>query len=140
MSDLFTPYATLPEMEKLTEHYCQKNVDRSVLVTNNIPITQADMKLMRKYFESYINMTGNVSAYFDVRLALIVSWIFAEKYHYFDFEKYFIDWIEHLPQHHVRSYLDLFAATILEFDLETFGEDYEDIAGLIHVVKKQAKA
>ena len=79
MSNLFKQNMTLPEMERLLEQYC-KNDGTAINVTEKIPLSRDDMVLMRSYLDTFVNLKGDVSAFYDVNLAIIITWIFAEKY------------------------------------------------------------
>lgn len=86
MSNLFKQNMTLPEMERLLEQYC-KNDGTAINVTEKIPLSRDDMVLMRSYLDTFVNLKGDVSAFYDVNLAIIITWIFAEKYDGEDYSK-----------------------------------------------------
>ena len=70
MSNLFKQNMTLPEMERLLEQYC-KNDGTAINVTEKIPLSRDDMVLMRSYLDTFVNLKGDVSAFYDVNLAII---------------------------------------------------------------------
>ena len=114
MSNLFKQNMTLPEMERLLEQYC-KNDGTAINVTEKIPLSRDDMVLMRSYLDTFVNLKGDVSAFYDVNLNL-----------------------SRLPQHHFKYYVELFSNTLIEFNINTFNEDYEELSGICNIMHKQA--
>lgn len=137
MKHLFTENTTLPEMEAILEDYFHTH-DISGKVPDNLPLSREDAALMRSYLDSFVNMKGDVSAYYDFTLAIIITWIFAEKYDGADYSKLCMEHLSQLPQHHFKYYVDLFSNTLIEFNLNTFDEDYERIDGICRIIKKHA--
>ena len=139
MSNLFKPEMTLQKMNEILESYCLNNKGGGpVLAIKAIPLTHDDYMLLRERIDGYINFTGDVSAYFDVQLCIIVTWIFGENFQHKNLSKEFIESMMTLPQHHLKSYFGMFASTMIEYNLETFGEDYEDMIGICNIIHKHA--
>lgn len=137
MKNLFTPQMTLPEMEKILESYCQ-NDGTAINVVKKIPLTRDDMVLMRSYLDSFVNLKGDASAFHEVNLAVIVTWIFAERYDKEDYSKQCFHTLSKLPQHHFKYYVELFSNALIEFNINTFNEDYEDLRGICNIMHRQA--
>lgn len=138
MENLFKPDMTLQQMNKILERYCFDSNGKTVLATKAIPLTYEDYRLMKDRLDNFINFNGDASGYFDVQLSIIITWIFAEKFHQKDLSKTFIQSLMTLPQHHFKSYIDMMASTMIEYNLETFGEDYEELSGLCNIIHKHA--
>ena len=137
MSNLFKQNMTLPEMERLLEQYC-KNDGTAINVTEKIPLSRDDMVLMRSYLDTFVNLKGDVSAFYDVNLAIIITWIFAEKYDGEDYSKRCYLNLSRLPQHHFKYYVELFSNTLIEFNINPFNEDYEELSGICNIMHQQA--
>ena len=105
MSNLFKQNMTLPEMERLLEQYC-KNDGTAINVTENIPLSRNDMVLMRSYLDTFVNLKGDVSAFYDVNLAIIITWIFAEKYDGKDYSKRCYFNLSRIRRHHFKCYVE----------------------------------
>lgn len=140
MMNLFTPYTPLTEMQKILESYCQTDNGNKILIVKEVPLSRADFDLMHDHLNHFVNLTGDVSAYFDIRLTVVATWIFEEKFFQRDLSKDFTERMMLVPQHHYRYYMDLFSATLLEYNIDTFGEDYDDTAGLLSIIRRQAAA
>ena len=138
MSNLFKPEMTLQQMNEILENYCLDSTGSAILAVNVIPLTYEDYTHMRDLLFGYINYTGDVSAYFGVQLCIIVTWIFGEKYQNKSLSSVFNERMMTLPQHHLKSYCGMFASTMIEYNLETYGEDYEDFIGICNIIHKQA--
>lgn len=138
MTDLFNSNTTLPEMEDILALYCLHDTEHMIHAAEDIPLTKKDFNQMLGYLKSFVNWLGDASAYRDVKLTIIVAWIFAEKFSKKDLSKVFLKSVAQLPQHHYRFYMDLLASAIVEFNLDTYSENYDDIYGLINIIHKQA--
>lgn len=138
MENLFKPEMTLQQMNKILERCCLEHKGRAILAVDAIPLTYEDYELMKKRMDNYINFSGDASGYFEVQLCIVITWIFAEKFHQKDFSKNFMQSLMTLPQHHFKSYIDMIASAMIEYNLETFGEDYEKASGICNIIHKHA--
>jgi len=138
MSNLFKTEMTLQEMNDVLEEYCLKNKGGPILAVNTFPVTYDDYVLLKSRIDGYVNYTGDVSAYFEVQLCILATWIFGEAFQNKSLSKNFNEKMLTLPQHHLKSYFGMFAATMIEYNLETFGEDYEDMTGICNIIHRQA--
>lgn len=138
MNNLFKPEMTLQEMNDVLAEYCLNHKGGPILAVKIFPVTEEDYQLLRNRIKGYVNYTGDVSAYFEVQLCILITWIFGEFFQGKSLSKPFMRDMLKLPQHHLKSYFGMFAATMIEYNLETFGEDYEDMNGICNIIHKQA--
>ncbi len=138
MGNLFKPEMTLQEMNDILEKYCLNHKGSLILAVKIFPVTEEDYQLLKKCTKEYVNYIGDVSAYFEVRLCILVTWIFGEFFQSKSLSKIFMRDMMNLPQHHLKSYFGMFAATMIEYNLETFGEDYENMMGICNIIHKHA--
>ena len=138
MSNLFKPEMTLQEMNDILEGYYLNHKGSLILAIKIFPVTEEDYQLLKSRVKGYVNYTGDVSAYFEVRLCILITWIFGEFFQNKSLSKVFTKDMMKLPQHHLKSYFGMFAATMIEYNLDTFGEDYEDMNSICNIIHKHA--
>lgn len=140
MTNLFKPNSTILDIEKILVNYCiQPKGGNCILPIHDIPLTDEDVEYMLGFLHTYMNFSGDVSAYYDIRLTILMAWIFSTKIKNQDFTDNFKENMTKIPQHHRRFYLEMFTSTIYEYNIETFGLNFEKEDGICRIILKHAE-
>lgn len=135
MGNLFNHDTSIPEAQRILEtFFSDSSFDHEVV--SYVPMTYDDTWHMINQFK---NIRDDViDEYSKIKLAIICTWIFANKYNISIEDTMFNvkSKMKKVPQHHFKFYMDLLGSTFEEFGISTYGLNYydlEDIYKIIHM-------
>ena len=133
MENLFNNNTTLMDAERILESFFVNTYDSHQIV-KTVPMTEQDTRHLLNLFENVKD--DNIDLYEQLNLAIIIVWVYALKYHISskNFKKSFLNDISHLPQHHIRYYIDVLGSAFEEFGICTFGHNYYTTTGICAIV------
>lgn len=134
MYNLFNPDTTLSEAESILDHLFHKVRENQCFISEVAALTQDDTIKLHTLLKSISE--DKIQDYEAVKLSILVCWTFCVKYSFTksDHKHIFKKSMAHIPQHHIRYYLDMLGSTFEEYDIATFGHNYYTVHGICSII------
>lgn len=139
MDNLFNDVHGILDAESILEKIFSPTSYKNNMVAA-APVTIDDCRYLSDEVARLISSYTPVQFLEQIPLCLIAAWVFCIKYKdiHPEYARHLVEASTVIPQHHIRFYISMFSAAIVEFSLDNFGIDQNTFDGLSRIMRWHA--